>query len=54
MIEMTYDPILGVRYTFTEEQPQKTIIEQTKVGLRFAREKSMTTKRVRRNNTKQK
>ena len=51
---MTYDPILGVNYTYIDEQPQNVTPKQKKAAAAFAREKSMATKRAHRNNTKQK
>ncbi len=57
MINMTYDPVLGVHYTFDEEQPvsqQATNTNNTNTSKTLKDIERMRVKQILRNNTKQK
>ena len=54
---MSYDPILGVRYTFDKEQPtlqQTTNVKNTKAAQIKKELEQVRVKQALRNNTKQK
>ena len=57
MINMTYDPVLGVRYTFDKEQPvsqQATSTNNTNTSKTLKDIERMRVKQILRNNTKHK